>query len=643
MNKRPQNLHFAGTGRRTCTLGRALLFGLALGAFFNSQPQDGTDKNRGLQDLVASEELTLQLTDRLKGLNKSVMNLALPDHQSRDLFEDSLKLVDLSPDAEKETEELSATASLQMVKWGISDEAKALPFSKLSMWRPLLDKVDYFERAGFNIKKSHFLNDAQSEFETELLFDGVASTDSGKLSTVKARQVVRWRKHAAGSEEEASLWRIYDWRMTSFETIKTSRKLFTEVLEQVLAADQQTLRRARDSKFTEYFRQFLQSQREGTTFYIPDRSFKFDQKNIGVSVVDLDRDGFDDFYVVDPWSENMFFHNRGDGTFEEVAAELGINIGDYTTSALFADFDNDGDTDLFLGRSIRRALYFENENGRFVDRTEDRFDVILPKWSFGITTVDYNSDGLLDIYVSTARNLEHIEAEWLTPGNNYDKKMPVNIGAANWQKMRKLLQSKDAHAFVNKIGVPNVMLKNLGNGRFAIPEESPELGVFRETLQSAWSDFDDDGDPDVYLVNDFGPNNLLRNDGNGRFVDVTEQTGTTDIGNGMGVTWGDYDNDGRQDLYVTNMYSKAGKRITASIPYLDERFTKSAQGNSLLRNLSGAFERVSGAEPPALAVTTGGWGWGSQFVDIDNDGYLDIYALSGYITVPKEFDRGIDL
>ena len=88
-----------------------------------------------------------------------------------------------------------------------------------------------------------------------------------------------------------------------------------------------------------------------------------DQKNIGVSVVDLDRDGFDDFYVVDPWSENMFFHNRGDGTFEEVAAELGINIGDYTTSALFADFDNDGDTDLFLGRSIRRALYFENENG----------------------------------------------------------------------------------------------------------------------------------------------------------------------------------------------------------------------------------------------------------------------------------------
>ena len=72
--------------------------------------------------------------------------------------------------------------------------------------------------------------------------------------------------------------------------------------------------------------------------------------------------------------------------------------------------------------------------------------VILPKWSFGITAVDYNSDGLLDIYVSTARNLENIEAEWLTPGNKYDKKMPVNIGAANWQKMRKLLQSKDAHA-----------------------------------------------------------------------------------------------------------------------------------------------------------------------------------------------------
>jgi hypothetical protein len=136
---------------------------------------------------------------------------------------------------------------------------------------------------------------------------------------------------------------------------------------------------------------------------------------------------------------------------------------------------------------------------------------------------------------------------------------------------------------------------------------------------------------------------MLRNDGERGFKDVTTETGTADIGFGMGVTWGDYDNDGRQDLYVTNMYSKAGRRITAQIEGLDPRFAQMARGNSLFRNTSGRFEKVSGLEPPALLVESAGWSWGSQFLDLNNDGFLDIYALSGFYTAPEEAALPVDL
>jgi hypothetical protein len=172
----------------------------------------------------------------------------------------------------------------------------------------------------------------------------------------------------------------------------------------------------------------------------------------------------------------------------------------------------------------------------------------------------------------------------------------------------------------------------MGGGRFVAAPGGELLQVWRNTFQSTWSDYDGDGDLDVYLANDFAPNNLFRNDGGGRFTDVTAGTGTADIGFGMGASWGDYDNDGRQDLYVTNMYSTAGRRITAELS--DSTLASMARGNSLLRNQPDKFVRVSGLEPPALTVERAGWGWGSQFIDVDNDGWLDIHALSGYYTSP---------
>ena len=128
-----------------------------------------------------------------------------------------------------------------------------------------------------------------------------------------------------------------------------------------------------------------------------------------------------------------------------------------------------------------------------------------------------------------------------------------------------------------------------------------------------------------------------------RFTDVTAVTGTEDVGFGMGASWGDYDHDGRLDLYVSNMYSKAGRRITAALPQIDPRFRRMSRGNSLFRNQGEAFRQVSGTTPDSLQVEKAGWSWGGQLADFDNDGFLDVYALSGFYTVPQPFELPVDL
>jgi hypothetical protein len=149
------------------------------------------------------------------------------------------------------------------------------------------------------------------------------------------------------------------------------------------------------------------------------------------------------------------------------------------------------------------------------------------------------------------------------------------------------------------------------------------------------------------VSNDWGPDYLFRNDrgqgGVGRFTDVTKQVGADYLGFGMGASWGDYDNDGDQDLYVSNMYSKAGRRIAAQIDGLSPRIAGLAEGNFLLENAGSKLNQVAGLEPPALCVAKAGWSWGGQFADFNNDGFLDIYVSSGYFSVPTDYAIPVDL
>jgi hypothetical protein len=332
----------------------------------------------------------------------------------------------------------------------------------------------------------------------------------------------------------------------------------------------------------------------------------------------------------------MFFRNRGDGSFEEIAAELGLDIEDHSSSAIFADFDNDGDADLLLGRTLVRSQYLINEDGRFAESSKSHVNEPLPYFTSSVSAADYDGDGLLDLYLSTYAKVLVARDFLLRRGRIGGGLLPEFLPQMDSLRLAKLRLAPEFHQFINHAGPPNVLLRNVGGGRFKVIHDVAALRIFRNTFQSTWSDFDGDGDPDLYVANDFGPNNLVRNDGDGQFTDVTRDTKTADIGFGMGASWGDYDNDGRPDLYVSNMYSSAGNRILEKLEHVNDTFLGAARGNTLFRNSGETFDKVSGIEAPALTVEKAGWSWGGQFADLDNDGYQDIYALSGFYTANKK-------
>ena len=204
-------------------------------------------------------------------------------------------------------------------------------------------------------------------------------------------------------------------------------------------------------------------------------------------------------------------------------------------------------------------------------------------------------------------------------------------------------RNRRSHRFIDRAGPPNLLLQNIGDGKFKIAKENSQLELWRMSFQAAWNDFDGDGDQDVYVSNDYAPDNFFRNDGDQGFKDITQQSRLTGMGFGMGVSWGDYDNDGQIDIYVTNMFSKAGQRITDQVAGIDPRLREMAQGNFLYRLDNGQFNLVSGLEEPALKVAKSGWSWGGQFFDYDNDGFRDIYATSGYYTAPSDIAIDMDL
>jgi enediyne biosynthesis protein E4 len=322
-----------------------------------------------------------------------------------------------------------------------------------------------------------------------------------------------------------------------------------------------------------------------------------------VSVVDFDGDGWPDLYVTNSaiGSKNALYHNLHDGTFKDVASEMGVADVNQpgtgvSTGAVWGDYDNDGYEDLFLIKWGRPELY-HNDRGHGFTRVSEKAG--LPAWVNANTAIwfDYDGDGLLDLFLG-GYYAENIDLWHL----NTTRIMPDSFEYA-------------------KNGGRKYLFHNLGNGRFEEVSERVGINSRRWALAASAADLRGTGRPDLFVANDYGVSELYFNDG-GKFREVGQQTG---VGfapkSGMNAAFGDILNQGKYAVYVSNI-SEDGILIQGNNLWMPKPGTA---GNQLqYENLARDF-----------GVELGGWSFGAQFGDLNNDGTLDLYLANGYISLDR--------
>ena len=328
-----------------------------------------------------------------------------------------------------------------------------------------------------------------------------------------------------------------------------------------------------------------------------------------VSIVDFDGDGHNDIYAVNSreGSFNRFYRNRGDGTFEEIAerlgladlnrAETGVSMG-----AVWGDYDNDGFEDLLLHRWGRPEL-FHNDGGKAFTRVTDTAG--LADWGNINTAIwlDYDRDGRLDIFMG-GYFAEHLNL---------------------WQLADTKVMPESFEYATN--GGRKYLYRNVGNGRFEEVSERVGISSRRWALAAVAADLRGTGYPDIFIANDYGVSELFINEG-GRFREVGRQSG---VGyapkSGMNASVGDVLNQGRFAIYVSNI-SEEGILL---------------QGNNLWVPTGGdpanpAYENLA----RSMGVDLGGWAFGAQFGDLNNDGFIDLYLVNGYVSADRESNYWYD-
>lgn len=439
----------------------------------------------------------------------------------------------------------------------------------------------------------------ESHAKTTALFQASATTPSGTVQQ-SATWHARWRVH---KDQPPRLISINIEKYEQVTNRTPNGTTFVDVTQSTLGHN--------DS--------FQRQLTQGTLFWkkrlVSFEGF-YNYDAYGGAVGDVNGDGLDDLYVCQRRGlPNRLFVQNPDGTATDRSAEAGVDWLDHTSSVLFLDLDNDGDQDLAVGLPNRIIVMENDGTGKFKQRVALEMD---DEDLQSLTAADYDNDGDLDFFL--CMNFRHPDKSRGLPAFTYTD---ANEGAEN--------------VLFRNEGTPK------GNWVFTDATEEVGLGVgkHRRSLAAAWEDFDDDGDIDLYVSNDFGPNCLYRNDG-GKFVEIASERGVIDYGSGMSAAWGDYNRDGHMDLYVSNMFSSAGSRITSQQkfkPDTDEKtrslFARFAKGNSLFQSKGDGTFREIGA--PA-AVEMARWAWGSIFVDINNDGWEDIYVANGYITNEQDDD-----
>ncbi|MFQ5723362.1 MAG: CRTAC1 family protein [Terriglobia bacterium] len=333
----------------------------------------------------------------------------------------------------------------------------------------------------------------------------------------------------------------------------------------------------------------------------------------GAAWGDYNNDGFPDLYLVNqtgPLADfvrsppadapgNRLYRNNGDGTFTDVTAAAGVGYRGFGMGAFWGDYNNDGCLDLYVTNYGKSLLYRNNCDATFADVT-DGAGVGNHGWATGATWFDYNRDGWLDLYVC---NYVDFDPEAL-PGDQtslqYGINVPFTLNPASFAPQ------------------PNRLYRNNRDGTFAdVTAAAGVADAQGRSLVVVAADFDLDGWPDLYVGNDISANSLFRNLGDGRFADVSASSATEEYRGTMGIALADFDGDGDLDFFLTHWV---------------------AQANALYQNL---YNELGSGRPQSLffadsadlvgvgSISMNDVSWGTQFLDFDNDGRLDLFVVNG--------------
>ena len=329
----------------------------------------------------------------------------------------------------------------------------------------------------------------------------------------------------------------------------------------------------------------------------------------GAAAFDYDGDGWLDVFLVNGTTLEGFpagqeptahlYRNRGNGTFEDVTARAGLTQGGWGQGACTGDYDNDGHEDLFVSYYGQDRLFHNKGDGTFEDVTARAgLSRATTRWGTGCAFLDYDRDGALDVFVANYIDLDLKTAPRPDSGLCRYKGIKVACGPPGLA------------------GGKNALFHNRRDGTFE--DVSARAGILKAAgtygLGVSTLDFDDDGWTDLYVANDSNPATLYRNAHDGTFTDVASQAGCAYSQDakpqaGMGVAVGDYDRNGTMDVFKTNF---AGDTSTL--------YANTGQGFCEDRTFAAG-----------LGVNTRWLGWGTGFVDLDNDGWLDLFLVNGHV------------
>ena len=354
------------------------------------------------------------------------------------------------------------------------------------------------------------------------------------------------------------------------------------------------------------------TERSGVTFKhvsSPEKKYIVESMSGGVALFDYDNDGYQDIYFVNSLTVDLvkskgktksaLYRNNGDGTFTDVTEKAGLGDVGWGMGVAIGDYNNDGFDDVYVTCVGPNKLFKNNGNGTFTDVTRTA-GVGDPRWSAGAAFVDYDNDGKLDLFVANYIAFDFNNLPEFGKGRLCQYKgVPVQCGPRGLP------------------GVGDSLYHNNGDGTFT--DVSKQAGVSDPDgyygMGVICSDFDEDGRVDIFVANDSTPNFLYHNNGDGTFKEIGFTSGTAVNENGseqgsMGVTVGDYDHDGKLDLFVTNF---------------DDDYNTLYHGDG-----GNSFTDVSYAAKVA-AVSLPYVGWGTKFFDYDNDGWVDLFVANGHV------------